>query len=530
MDIILYLILFNFIESLIVFPFSISISKKLLLLNEKYSITDFFLDYIERDFYTTMDIGTPPQKIFALISHNSHIFSLSSEDYNPKYYKSNKDLKLISKKGFNPSLSSSFKKVKNISLFSKIPKKRAIIDESIFLYNKFPILKENEDDNSKIQIENIHIIFEEDNNYQKYAIIGLNYDTSNKETPYLINELKRLNIINDYNWSFKFISNTEGQFIIGSLPHNYENNRQYFNQNIYTKILSSSAGDYSYPWSIHFDKIYFINNNNKLVISQITKCSLVPNLGFIIVNSKYKKLLLEYYFNDLIDNDICQLEKTEITKYNKSYTFYGTNGIYEFFTCDKNKLINEKNNYKKNFMPLLFDLPKYNYTFNLNDNDLFIEINNKYYFLVAFPENKNESFYIPCFLGLPFYQKYRLVFNFDSKTIGFYNHYLDDNNYLDDENNEINENYKNDKSNLNINNYKRIIIEVIICIFLILVAYFIGKKINEQRKKRANELNDDNYEYILQNNKDINKNNLDFDNMKMKGKNKLMEMSSNIVE
>ena len=257
---------------------------------------------------------------------------------------------------------------------------------------------------------------------------------------------------------------------------------------------------------------------------------MVPNLGFIIGNSKYKKLLLEYYFNDLINNDVCQLEKTEITKYNKSYTFYGTNGIYEFFTCDKNKLINEKNNYKKNFMPLLFDLPKYNYTFNLNDNDLFIEINNKYYFLVAFPENKNESFYIPCFLGLPFYQKYRLVFNFDSKTIGFYNHYLDDNNYLDDENNEINENYKNDKSNLNVNKYKRIIIEVIICIFLILVAYFIGKKINEQRKKRANELNDDNYEYILQNNKDINKNNLDFDNMKMKGKNKLMEMSSNIVE
>ena len=40
----------------------------------------------------------------------------------------------------------------------------------------------------------------------------------------------------------------------------------------------------------------------------------------------------------------------------------------------------------------------------------------------------------------------------------------------------------------------RIILEVIIGLLLVVIAYFIGKKINEQRKKRANELND-NYEY-----------------------------------
>ena len=94
-------------------------------------------------------------------------------------------------------------------------------------------------------------------------------------------------------------------------------------------------------------------------------------------------------------------------------------------------------------MPLLFNLNKYNFTFNLNDDDLFMEINNKYYFLVAFPENKNETFYIRCFLGLPFYQKYRLVFNFDSKTIGFYNQYMDINQGDEEDYNGINENYKN---------------------------------------------------------------------------------------
>ena len=525
MELIFYIILIQFIESLIVFPFSISISEKSLSLKEKYSITDFFLDYIERDFYTTIDIGTPSQKIFALISSNSHIFSLSSDDYSPKNFETNKDLKLISQKGFNPSLSSTFNKLKDISLFSKIPKRRAIIKESFSLYNKSPILNEKDNKDSKDIIKDINIIFEEDKKIQKYAIIGLNYDTSNKEIPFIVNELKRLNIIKNYNWSFKFISKTEGQFYIGSLPHNYEKNNKFFNQNMYTTILSSSAGDYSYPWSISFDKLYFMKNNNNYVISQFTRCSLDPNLGFIIGNTKYKNFLLENYFNELIDNNICQLEKTEITKYNQSLLFYGTNGIYEFFTCDKNKFTNKK----KQFMPLLFNLNKYNFTFNLNDDDLFMEINNKYYFLVAFPENKNETFYIRCFLGLPFYQKYRLVFNFDSKTIGFYNHYMDINQGDEEDDNGTNENYKNKNDNkiLNTNNYIKIIIEVIICIFLIIVAFIVGKKINEKRKKRANELNDDNYEYALQNNKDINKNNV-IDNSKGENNNKLMEMSYNI--
>ena len=525
MEFIFLLISIQFIESLIVFPFFISISEKPLSLKEKYSITEFFLDYIERDFYTTIDIGTPLQKIFALISSNSHIFSLSSEDYTPKYFEPNKDLKLILQNGFNPSLSSTFQKLKDISFFSKIPKRRAIVKESLSLYNKSPIANENNDKNSKIVVKDINIIFEEDKKYQKYAIIGLNYDTSNKEIPFIVNELKRLNIINNYDWSFKFISKTEGQFYIGSLPHNYENNKKVYNQNRYTKVLSSSAGDYSYPWSISFDKLYFIKNNNKYVISQFTRCSLVPNLGFIIGNSKYKNFLLENYFNELINNNICQLEKTEITQYNKSLIFYGTNGIYEFFTCDKNKFINKK----KQFMPLLFDLNKYNFTFNLDDDNLFMEINNKYYFLVAFPENKNETYYIHCFLGLPFYQKYRLVFNFDSKTIGFYNHNMNINQGDEENDNGTNNNNKNDNKILNENNYIKTIFEVIICIILIVVAFFIGKKINEKRKKRANELNDDNYEYILKNNKDINKNNI-VNNSKGENNNKLMEMSSNILE
>jgi len=73
------------------------------------------------------------------------------------------------------------------------------------------------------------ILYEEEGNIkQKYATIALNYDTSNKEIPFIVNELKRLNVINTYDWSFKYMSKTEGQFIIGDIPHNYEKNKKIF--------------------------------------------------------------------------------------------------------------------------------------------------------------------------------------------------------------------------------------------------------------------------------------------------------------
>jgi hypothetical protein len=348
------------------------------------------------------------------------------------------------------------------------------------------------------------ILYDEEGNEQKHAIFGLNYDTSNKEIPYIINELKRLNAINNYDWSFRFISKEEGQFIIGDIPHNYEKNKKYFNYNSYTKFESSSGGDYSNPWSVYFSRIYFMKNDTKMTVSEITKCTFDLNFGFVTGNTKYKKLLLENYFNELIEKNICQLEKTDLTKYSKYLVYYGTNGIYELFVCDKNKFINEKINYKKQFMPLLFDLPKYNFTFNLSDSDLFIEIGDKYYFLVAFPENEGEIYYIQCFLGLPFYLKYRLVFNFDSKKVGFYNQDPSNNIIIDDEDN-ANDNQKDDNSSYGNNNYIRIVIEIAICIILVIVAFFVGKKINEKRKKRANELNDDNFDYISDDNKkDVN--------------------------
>ena len=90
---------------------------------------------------------------------------------------------------------------------------------------------------------------------------------------------------------------------------------------------------------------------------------------------------------------------------------------------------------------------------------------------------------------------------------------------------------KTENKDININKqkkkirFKRTILEIIFGFILVFSAYFIGKTINEQRKKRANELTDD-YEYYSNPKKDINDiNNEISDNKNIKGN---LEMTSSI--
>ena len=44
------------------------------------------------------------------------------------------------------------------------------------------------------------------------------------------------------------------------------------------------------------------------------------------------------------------------------------------------------------------------------------------------------------------------------------------------------------------------LIEIIVGVILLYIAYYIGVTVKERRKKRANELKDDNYEYLPEKN------------------------------
>ena len=135
----------------------------------------------------------------------------------------------------------------------------------------------------------------------------------------------------------------------------------------------------------------------------------------------------------------------------------------------------------------------YNYTFELTDKDLFQIRGDKKYFLIIFDSTSN----FPWKFGKLFMQKYLFNFDTDSSMIGFYRK-------INNENNESNENNGKNEISENISNSNFLVwifMGILIIIFGI-GCFCLGKFLyNKNRKKRANELEDD-YEYKQKNNEE----------------------------
>ena len=166
------------------------------------------------------------------------------------------------------------------------------------------------------------------------------------------------------------------------------------------------------------------------------------------------------------------------------------------FICKKDKLKSHLNS----FPTLFFSHIKYDYIFELTYEDLFKEIYDYYYFMVIFPNTYPDDYDInekeEWHLGLPFLKKYQFVLNYDSKTIGFYK--STNLNYQKENNNNTKNEIKNIEGEKGIKVWL-IILGILIVLILIIAAFFIGKLVNKQRKKRANEMKDDDFEYVGEN-------------------------------
>ena len=501
----LILTFFQNINSLIVLPFVINRYEP--KIEGKVNVTDFINQYLVQDMFTDIEIGSPPSKVTTLITPDDSLLSLSSNICKRKSLDYINDLSIASKKGINLNSYGLDITNNNYTNYVNNEGNLGIIKEFISLYNSTflsgqPIDRGNGDNlNSKVGIKDVSIPIKDktlDNNEKVCGIFGIGSQKIDKKLdsmPFFIDFLKQNKIIDDYSWSFKFYTRSEGRLIIGDLPHNYEDNKNFYNKNKFKPANSYSPSDNDHPWSFHFKEITFQSSSNETIyVGKWIKMIFVSNIGFIISEDKYKNLILEHYFKELIDKNICLLEKTNITKYTKKEIFFGTSGIYEVFHCDK-----DLNKEKKIFPKLSFVVPDLEYTFTFTFNDLFVELDDRYYFLVIFPEDIQHAAYKVWYLGLPFYYPNRFVFNYDSKTIGIY-----DQNLKPGEESQNNNSDKEEGSGTS----WRVVIEIIVVILFILLvvaAFYFGKKWNEQRKIRANELSD-NYDYNASEENNINGN------------------------
>ena len=150
---------------------------------------------------------------------------------------------------------------------------------------------------------------------------------------------------------------------------------------------------------------------------------------------------------------------------------------YYMIVCEDNNSFD-----LKSFPPIHFYHSELNKTFILDYNDLFYYDNNKYYFLIIYSSFSGSYWK----LGKPFLKKYQITLDLDSKLIYFYDSFKQNNK----ENND-----KLKDGDLYSIKLKEIILIALCCFLFIILFVLLVKGIKKNRKKRANELKDDDYDY-----------------------------------
>ena len=512
MNIILHFLILNLCQftfsSIAVIPFELN---QINFKNEKYSSTELINLLFENEYYSPMTLGVERQKYFGVLSFNDH-HPILSESNCEKIRKFENNKNIINKK-YSIEKSNSKKYIGNTTDYLNTVK---FVE---FYLEKFSYSNETNEtlidlNKNNLEMTEIFLIKNNDSNYTNSDMclsIGLNDPFkvySNPSPPHFIYDLYSKNKIETQDWTIKFTEKNKGQLIIGDLPHNYEKDKDKYSESNYTKCNTECIITFFQPWGIEMKEIYFINqtsdtkdkviinaNNNKLLLNY--------NFGFILGSNNYKNLIYQNYFQKLINDNICFIEKSNITKYNKSHYFISTDGDYFMFICKKDKLKSHLNS----FPTLFFSHIKYDYIFELTYEDLFKEIYDNYYFMIIFPNTYPDDYDInekEWHLGLPFLKKYQFVLNYDSKTIGFYK--STNLNYQKENNNNTKNEIKNIEGEKGIKVWL-IILGILIVLILIIAAFFVGKLVNKQRKKRANEMKDDDFEYVGENFKENNYNN-----------------------
>ncbi len=381
-----------------------------------------FLDFIiENEYYSNIKIGTPYQEIPIKIKFSLNDFMIISNNqkgiFNEKKSTSYHELE----KGFETDFKSEY-------------------------FNKGIISWDNILFDNKIKIFNLTFILGTNIIKQtKGGIIGLKktLQSSFFESTNFLYLLKIRGIINSYCFLYQYNKNNSGVIIIGNFPHEYNNNtydKEYFKS---VKIDKS----YKYiNWKIKFDEIKYGNINLNYDLNIEFNC----DLGGIIGSEDAFNEIKKNFFDKYIKSNLCDI-------------IYDKKNWYMGFYCDKNIKLED-------FSNLSFKSKDFNYTFILNYNDLFIEINNKIYFLMFFRKDSTEYFWI---FGEPFFKKYQIIFDEEKGIIGFYIS-------------------KKNKKNFNTS---IIYFIVLIIIIFILIGIIIKIIIKKPRKLRANELEDD-YDYL----------------------------------
>ena len=409
------------------------------------NITDFFENYFSNTIFTSIEIGNPKKLVPIILTSNSHgllIGYLCDNNFDNK------------NSLYNNKSSSFYRESNGLITYQQY-------EGGFYAKDTFTFFTDFEKNSkNKKTVNNISFIYmpkEAKGDLKKEKICGimglsLKYVNYCEESRNIINNLNKLDIIHNYAYSIHYNNKNEGFILIGEEPHNVISDS--FDENYLRRANALSDGyDDSMEWKTEFTQIYFYENGIKKKMTEEKRAKFAIEINYMIGTNDYKKKIENFFFGKFLEKNICYYEKIK---------------RYSILICNKDSSFDIRS-----FPNLFFFHRIFNFTFELKKEELFLEKNNKYIFLIFFSDY-DIKYYV---LGKIFLQKYLLIFNQDSKTIGFYNPDL-----------KLNNNYK--KYNLLIR-----IFGIIIVIACSALGFYLAKKIYEHsRKKRINEINDQ-YEY-----------------------------------
>ena len=413
----------------------------------------YFTNLYENIIYTELNIGSKNQKTMCLFSSNNNMFYFNNNEKcyeKPEYnFSFTETTNIIEKKEGDDYFPGYYILSDNIQIYTleKNKKQLEIINEFQFRFDEPRRSWGNDDSEEKIYC----------------AEIGIQINQEKKTWSKFIKQLKDKEMIDSYTITLNYSDNSGGYFYIGEYPHEYEPNNYKETELMSTYALPKQSFA---QFRILMENIYIEINKTKQIQIHLNEIYFHLESGVIECATEYYNIIKTIFFEKYLNNSIC----------NEKSMIYDLNA-YNMIICEDNKNFDIKS-----FPSIYFYHSELNYYFNLNYKDLFEKKNNKFYFLIIHSSFSGGYWKF----GKPFLKKYQITLNLDAKRINFYNIYKEINN--DD---DIHRNYRKEK--------KKNIILIIICIILfgvlLVITLFLVKKIKGERKRRANELKDDEYEY-----------------------------------
>ena len=472
----IFIIILNCIYCYIIFNLELLPKENYKTLYDQDSPKDIISKELISSYFTQIEIGKSFQKIPLIIKPkiadyvitSIHRMSEPKRDYTSKKYVYDLSQNFLLNNNFFDEKKSDTYTLTSCEQRSPIDESEKPLAEQVCYSNETILFYTNKDLSEKKIMEKFYFELVRNAKDNITGTIGLNLNDMFNHVS-LLSLLKKNKLIENYFWFFDFEKwdSNKGKLFLGEMPHNIYGNK-YPNNNL---VSTPGAGNDNYIFDqIVFDKIYFKNSSGENeIIGENEKAEL--NLESNVIIGKHNfRTYLNSSLNNLIKEKKCFFDTFE--GYLERLDFYFD---YDFFYCENTKEIKEKLN---NIIPNIYFYSKdLNNDFELKKEQILKENGDYIYIYLIFCHQYNSWY-----LGKQISLKYQFVFNPDIKNVYFYKEQKQE------------EENKGDKYL-----YLKIIGIIALCTIFGVLGIVFGKKIYGMRKKRANELSDDDFQYISEN-------------------------------